>query len=454
MTRNSILKSLPCDLEKLRIGALEAFVLSQVHGDATAEDVAETTGLELDTLLKVARHLFELGALSVDGKKHKRKEPTVSPPPSKRRPSLQPASSKATASIVPPMTVPRPRPHVEVRKLGLGPREGFLLSRIDGKTSVADLGEITGLSAKDLGVALRALEQAGAVDVGPRKRRSSTAIPGAAALPKTPPASSPTAQVPRSPSGESDACDLPDAERARINEAAARIDKQDLYEVLGVERDAEGKAIRRAYHTAAGQFHPDRFFGKKLGPFRRPLERIFVRLTLAYDTLSRPARRTEYDATLPPAPARRTQQHVTQPPRRRETEKPPSTKRSASLAPKSTRHPPAPKAPPATAPVPAPKSIERAAPVAPVVSAVLERKVEPPPRPASASRPDTDRRTPLEHAEVFMRAGQDALDRDNLNAAAHHYRLALQCHDDPRLRVALEDIESRARSRRQKGKRA
>jgi hypothetical protein len=70
------------------------------------------------------------------------------------------------------------------------------------------------------------------------------------------------------------------------------------------------------------------------------------------------------------------------------------------------------------------------------------------------SRPDTDRRTPLEHAEVFRRAGQEALDRDDLNAAAHHYRLALQCHDDPRLRLALEDIESRARIRRQKGKRA
>src|SRR5580700_6636380 len=122
VTRNSILKALPCDLRRLPIGALEAFVLSQVHGDAIAEDVAEATGLELDALLKVARHLFELGALSVDGKKHKRKEPTVSPPPaSKRRPTLQPASSKATSSIVPPTTVPRPRPHVEVRKLGLGP---------------------------------------------------------------------------------------------------------------------------------------------------------------------------------------------------------------------------------------------------------------------------------------------------------------------------------------------
>lgn len=440
MNRKSILRAIPCDLKKLPIGALEAFVLSQVHGDAIAEDVAHATGLEVELLLKMARHLFELGALSVDGEKHRTKQPTVSPPSSN--------------SLVPPKTVPRARPHVDLRKLGLGPREGFVLSQIDGATSVADLGEITGLSAQDLGASLRALEEAGAVDLGPRKRRSSTAIPKAPAVPKPSrapapaPASAPT--VSRSTPGDGDACDLPDAERARITETVARLETTDLYGVLGVERDADGKAIRRAYHALAGQFHPDRFFGKRLGPFKRPLERIFVRLTLAHDTLSKPKSRVQYDATLPPAP-----------PRRPVTEKPPSTKRSASLAPKSTRRPPTVKPPsvkppsvrrPPTVkppPVAPPKSMER---VSPVVSSVVERKVQPPPLPRAGAFKDG--RTPLEHAEVFMRAGQEALDRDDLNAAAHHYRLALQCHEDPRLRAALTDIEARARTRREKGRRA
>ena len=78
----------------------------------------------------------------------------------------------------------------------------------------------------------------------------------------------------------------------------------------------------------------------------------------------------------------------------------------------------------------------------------------PPPPVAARAGSSRDRRTPLEHAEVFMRAGQEALDRDDLVAAAHHYRLALQCHDDPRLRAVLADVEARARLRRDKGKRA
>ena len=50
MHRRSILRSVACDLKKLPIGALEAFVLSQVHGHSAAEDVAEAVGLELGEL--------------------------------------------------------------------------------------------------------------------------------------------------------------------------------------------------------------------------------------------------------------------------------------------------------------------------------------------------------------------------------------------------------------------
>ncbi len=101
--------------------------------------------------------------------------------------------------------------------------------------------------------------------------------------------------------------------------------------------------------------------------------------------------------------------------------------------------------------------------MAPGVPAVSPPRAPPPP-PAPAPAPASpaaaragssrDRRTPLEHAEVFMRAGQEALDRDDLVAAAHHYRLALQVHDDPRMRALLADIEARAQVRRGKGKRA
>jgi hypothetical protein len=95
-----------------------------------------------------------------------------------------------------------------------------------------------------------------------------------------------------------------EADRAIIIDMAARVDVPSHYEALGVERDADTKAIRRAYHALASQFHPDRFFGKNLGPQKQPLERIFDRITKAYDSLSRKAEREAHDATLGPAEVR------------------------------------------------------------------------------------------------------------------------------------------------------
>jgi tetratricopeptide (TPR) repeat protein len=58
-----------------------------------------------------------------------------------------------------------------------------------------------------------------------------------------------------------------------------------------------------------------------------------------------------------------------------------------------------------------------------------------------------DRRLPQERALVFVRAAEEAADRHDFVAAAHHYRLAVQCSDDPALRVALEETDAKAKRR-------
>jgi curved DNA-binding protein CbpA len=435
--RKSILRAVDIDRKKPPIGALEAFVLSQVqqarHGEAVAEEVAELTGLEIAELLRIARHLVEVGALAVDGEKRRTKHPTVAP--AKPRATVHPAHGKRGESLVPPAVVPAQRKHGDLRSLGIGPREGFLLSQIDGATSVADLGEITGLSARDLSVALRTLEATGAVDLGPGKRRRSTVAPQAARRSVTPaPAPAPA------PTPESETCDLPEAERASITQTLARVESLDLYGVLGVERGADPKAIRRAYHALAPQFHPDRFFRKKLGPFRRPLERIFMRLTLAYDTLSKTPQRAAYDATLPAPAAKKSAthkppKHPTQKVARHGTQKPPKN---------ATHRPPKhPTVKPAR-PEPRAPTVKPPAVPAPVAAA---------PAPGSDADPlrriylERERRNVDEHLQVFVRAAKEAIERDDLVAAANHYRLAVQCSSDPALRTALEEVDARARKR-------
>jgi molecular chaperone DnaJ len=64
---------------------------------------------------------------------------------------------------------------------------------------------------------------------------------------------------------------------------------KDLYAVLGVEQDAEAKAIGRAYRKLARQLHPDTH------PDDAEAIERFKEVTAAYDVLGDPAKRTEYD---------------------------------------------------------------------------------------------------------------------------------------------------------------
>lgn len=70
------------------------------------------------------------------------------------------------------------------------------------------------------------------------------------------------------------------------------------YELLGVDAGADKKAIKAAYFELVNDFHPDRYFGKKLGAFKPKLERLFARVTEAHDVLTRQAARDDYDRYL------------------------------------------------------------------------------------------------------------------------------------------------------------
>lgn len=63
------------------------------------------------------------------------------------------------------------------------------------------------------------------------------------------------------------------------------------YEILGVDREASAEAIRTAWRNAVRIAHPDA--GGSNGLFRL--------LSVAYETLSDPAKRSAYDATLSPS---------------------------------------------------------------------------------------------------------------------------------------------------------
>ena len=65
--------------------------------------------------------------------------------------------------------------------------------------------------------------------------------------------------------------------------------KQDYYELLGVARDADGDAIKKAFRKAAMKYHPDKNPGDKAA------EQKFKELNEAHDVLKDEQKRAAYD---------------------------------------------------------------------------------------------------------------------------------------------------------------
>ncbi len=64
---------------------------------------------------------------------------------------------------------------------------------------------------------------------------------------------------------------------------------KDYYSILGVERNADAAAIKKAYRKLAQKYHPDR------NPDDKEAEERFKQITEAYAVLSDPEKRKQYD---------------------------------------------------------------------------------------------------------------------------------------------------------------
>src|SRR5262245_7939411 len=176
--------------------------------------------------------------------------------------------------------VPRLAAGWERRSSALSPREGFLLSRIDGRTSWTLLREIGGLPPDEVDRCLERWLAEGLLEVvEPAARPAPAARKGASERSLDP------------------SLDLPLERQREILALEARLDRP-YHELLGVGLDADDRAIKRAYFALSKKFHPDRYFRQRIGHFGKRLERIFEKLVEAYELLSDPSTRAELERSL------------------------------------------------------------------------------------------------------------------------------------------------------------
>ena len=209
-----------------------------------------------------------------------------------------------------PEAMPQLVAGVSVRDLPIGPEEAFVLSSVDGASSVADiaavtnfgLGEVTRIMERLVTLGAIAFEQPVAAATV-RAVRPPLARSGAYRIGPMHEAS-PVGGSSQPPAAEECAAELAEAvdldldQKRQLIELHQRLESLSHYELLGLEAAADDKAIRAAYYELVRVFHPDRFFGKNLGSFKPKLAKVFGRLTEAYEALHRSESRAEYDRYL------------------------------------------------------------------------------------------------------------------------------------------------------------
>lgn len=219
-------------------------------------------------------------------------------PPSRLRAAL--------AAALPRYPEPSPRMAALAGRLHRDPDIERLLAALDGQRTLGEaLGEAPGPTALAAAWVLDALEAAawrdaptagtataaGAGDAGPEFE----IVVGRGADAKATAASEPRGARgarPQVPSPEAEAL------RREIATLHASLAQHDHYAMLGVPADAPLAAVKRAYFAAAKRFHPDTLGALGVGDARAQAQEVFARIVQAYETLSDPARRRDYDAGL------------------------------------------------------------------------------------------------------------------------------------------------------------
>ncbi len=175
-------------------------------------------------------------------------------------------------------------------KVRLTSSEGFVLSRVDGLTSVADLAAISPLGEESTLRCAYGLISAGILRVEEPKAKTTTRS-------KRVEAAAESASQPE-PTDKAASKDESKAIREDVAQRLTSLDGATHYEALEVSRGATPSAIKKSYYTLAKKYHPDHHLRRGLGDLQSDFEQILSQLADAYEVLSSPPKQLRYDHAL------------------------------------------------------------------------------------------------------------------------------------------------------------
>ncbi len=169
--------------------------------------------------------------------------------------------------------VPKPNTDLSYDQLQLTPIEGYLLSRIDGVSSVDDIASLSGLPYDQALGVIRALweKRVFVIDGLEPQAREKQAAAG---------------------------IDLTDSEKDSVERMLGTITNGTFYQILSVPPTVKPDEVKKKFFELSKVYHPDRYFKKNIGPYKEKLTLIFKKLSEAYEVLYDPRKKKWYDAAL------------------------------------------------------------------------------------------------------------------------------------------------------------
>ncbi len=183
------------------------------------------------------------------------------------------------------------------QKISLTPSEGFVLSRVDGVSTVADIAAISPLGEEETIRCIYGLVSSGVLEIqvaepvapAPEsEEKVDIPMPEAETLDR----SAAAQPKPAGPTPEEEAI------RDDILTRHASLSTATHYELLGISMNASTAELKKAYYAMAKKYHPDRHHSPFLHDVHGQLEELFLKVQQAYQKLTDPLARRRYDSSL------------------------------------------------------------------------------------------------------------------------------------------------------------